>query len=141
MITIRRTDGQIARHVGERRQVVRVDDQHRCTGIVDDRGHLRWCQTPVHGDVDGADQRATEQEVEVRDAVAIEKSDPVADAEPVAHRRLRHAAGDVEFLGPGTSLRAQHQHFRVPLLARQVPQQARHGVAVLFGDIDARCHQ
>ena len=74
------------------------------------------------------------------DAVAVEEGDPVADAEPVALRRLRHTAGDVELLGPGAALVALDQHLVVRLLARQVAQQSRHRVAVLFGDGDARCH-
>ena len=118
-----------------------MDRQHRCARVVDDGGHFRRRQSPVDRDVHRSHQRAAEQEVEVRDAVAVEEGDPVADAEPFPLRRLRHTARDVELLGPRSGApRPATSISSFAWLARQVTQQARHRVAVLFSDIDVRCH-
>jgi hypothetical protein len=114
-----------------------MDRQQRRAGVVDDGRHLVRRQPPVDRDVHRTDERATEQEVEVRDPVPIEEGDPVTDAEAVAPGRLPDPTGHVELFGPGSALSPENQHLVVRLLARQVPQQTRHGVAALFGDRDA----
>ena len=109
------------------------------SGVLDDGGHLRRRQTPIHRDVDRTDQRATEEEVEVRDAVAIEEGHPVSDADPVSPHGLGHSAGHGKLLSPRTALIALHQHLVVRLRRGQGSDQSGDGVAVLLGD-DVRWH-
>ena len=70
---------------------------------------------------------AAEEEVEVRDAVAVEEGDAVPDAEPVAPRRLRHTARGTSNSSPQ---RAPLAHRARASRAsgcdlRQVPDQSR----------------
>ncbi len=132
--------GQPGSHVGKGGKVVGVDGEERCAGVVDDGGHLRRRQTPVDRDVHRSHERAAEEEVEIRNPVAVEKGQAVAGCEPIALRCGCHAARGSELFGPSATLRPLDQHLVVRLVARQMPQQSSHGVAVLFGDDDARSH-
>ena len=80
--------GQAARHIGQKREVVGMDRQQRGARIVDDGGHFRWGQSPVDRDVHRTHERASEQEIEVRDAVPVQEGDPVAGAQAIASSPL-----------------------------------------------------
>ena len=57
---------ELASGLAQRGHVVDVDHEHGRRRVVDDGHHLLGRQTPVDGHVDGADQRAAEEHVEVR---------------------------------------------------------------------------
>ena len=117
-----------------------MHDEHRRLRVIDDRGHFGRRQSPVHGHVDRSDQRTAEKEIEVRHAVAIEEGDAIADAEALAHRRLRDATSQVELLAPRPALLAEHEHLVIGLFLCQMSDDPGHRVALLFGDYDARRH-
>ena len=95
-----------------------MEGQERRAGVIDDGGHLRRRQSPVDGDIDGTHERATEEKVEIRDAVAVEEGEAVAGAKAVALRRLCDTTRDMELLRPGSALGALDQHLVIRLVTR-----------------------
>ena len=118
-----------------------MEGQERRAGVIDDGGHLRRRQSPVDSDVDGTHERATEEKVEIRNTVAVEKGEAVSGTKAVALRRLCDTTRDVELLRPGSALGTLDQHLVVWPVTRQVAKQPGHRIAVLLGDDDARCQE
>ena len=133
--------GEVARHLGECREVIGVDSQHRRTGVVDDGRHFCRGQPPVDRHVHCADQRAAEEEVEVGHAVAVQESDAVTRPQAVPSRGAGDPAGSRVLLAPTPPCPALHEHLGLGPLATEVPDQARHRVAVVVAGGDARWHR
>ena len=92
-----------------------MDRQQLRSGVLNDRGHLRRRQPPIHRNVDGPDQRPAEQEVEVRDAVAVQEGDTVPGCHSVSPHGLAHPTGHHVFLAPPAALVTLYQHLVVGL--------------------------
>jgi hypothetical protein len=108
--------------------------------VVDDRGHFGRSEPPVHGDVHRPHQRTAEEEVKVRDAVAIKKGKAIASRETVSCRRLRNTAGDFELLSPRSPLIAEHEHLMVRLFEGKVSDHPGDRVALVLREYPARRH-
>ena len=88
------------RHLRELCGELTTDDQHADVRVVDDVGHLRRGEPPVHGDVDRVQLSAAEEQLEVLGAVLVDERDAVLLADTFGGQSLGDATRSLVETGP-----------------------------------------
>ena len=117
---------QPAVHGGQARKKRLVDDEDLGSRVVDHRRHLGRGQAPVDGDVDGAAERPSEEDLEVFEAVAVEKGHSVVCPDAVGPQGLCHTAGAPVMLRPGHRGAMETKHGLVAVVDDVGPEHADH---------------